>query len=59
MDFHDKQGDIAPQHYAFLVSESEFDQVLARMREQGLSFWADPGHTEAGKINHRDGGRGV
>ena len=47
------------EHYAFLVSEAEFDAVFARIRERGLPYWADPGHREAGQINRHDGGRGV
>ena len=50
---------IAPQHYAFLVSEDEFDQIYGRIREQGLDHWADPTTTQPGEINHHDGGRGV
>lgn len=46
-------------HYAFLVSEAEFDAIFARIRERGLQYWADPGHHHLGEINHNDGGRGV
>lgn len=59
LDFMDVRGPIASQHYAFLVTEDEFDQILGRIRERGLQYWADPGHTRAGEINHNDGGRGV
>jgi catechol 2,3-dioxygenase-like lactoylglutathione lyase family enzyme len=59
LDFADREGDIAGQHYAFLVSEEEFDQIFGRIQSLGLSYWADPGHTEPGQINTRDGGRGV
>lgn len=52
-------GPIRPQHYAFLVSETEFDQIWARIKERGLAFWADPFHQHEGQINHNDGGRGV
>ena len=52
-------GPIQPQHYAFLISEADFDAVFGRIGEQGLQFWADPGHCRPGKINHNDGGRGV
>lgn len=48
-----------PQHYAFLVSEAEFDQIFGRVRARGLAYWADPGKKEQGTINHHDGGRGV
>ena len=30
------------QHYAFLVSEDEFDEILARIVDRGLTYWADP-----------------
>ena len=47
------------EHYAFLVSEAEFDAILARIQARGLPTWADPRHTLPGRINHHDGGRGV
>ena len=47
------------QHYAFLISENEFDEVFGRIRERGLDYWADPFRRQATEINHRDGGRGV
>jgi catechol 2,3-dioxygenase-like lactoylglutathione lyase family enzyme len=50
---------VTPQHYAFLVSEEEFDQIWARIRERGLTFWADPFHQRPGDINTNDGGRGL
>jgi catechol 2,3-dioxygenase-like lactoylglutathione lyase family enzyme len=59
VDFMDKEGEIRKQHYAFLVSEAEFDQILARVKEQGLSHWADPAQMKAAEINRHDGGRGV
>jgi catechol 2,3-dioxygenase-like lactoylglutathione lyase family enzyme len=59
VDFMDKEGEIRSQHYAFLVSEGEFDQIFGRLKGQGLNHWADPGQTKAAEINHHDGGRGV
>jgi catechol 2,3-dioxygenase-like lactoylglutathione lyase family enzyme len=59
VDFMEKDGEIAGQHYAFLVSEAEFDQILARVRGKELSYWADPGQTREGEINMHDRGRGV
>jgi catechol 2,3-dioxygenase-like lactoylglutathione lyase family enzyme len=58
VDFLDKDGEISPQHYAFLVSEAEFDGIFGRVKEDRLSFWADPALSEEGEINTRDGGRG-
>jgi catechol 2,3-dioxygenase-like lactoylglutathione lyase family enzyme len=58
--FLDADGmEIQSQHYAFLVSEKEFDQIFGRIRSRGLKYWADPGRSEEGKINHHFGGRGV
>jgi len=50
---------LVPNHYAFLVSEEEFDAILGRVVERGLEHWADPQRSEPGRINHHDGGRGV
>jgi catechol 2,3-dioxygenase-like lactoylglutathione lyase family enzyme len=58
IDFLDKDGEISPQHYAFLVSEEEFDQIFGRVKDRGLSFWADPACSNPGEINTHDGGRG-
>lgn len=52
-------GTISPQHYAFLVSEDEFDAIYGRIVERGLDHWADPSHRVPGRINTNDGGRGV
>jgi catechol 2,3-dioxygenase-like lactoylglutathione lyase family enzyme len=59
LDFMHLEGEIPWHHYAFLVSEAEFDQILGRIRARGLPFWADPGHKIPGQINHMDGGRGI
>jgi catechol 2,3-dioxygenase-like lactoylglutathione lyase family enzyme len=59
LDFAAADGPIQPQHYAFLISEVDFDAVFGRIRERGLEYWADPGRYRPGEINHNDGGRGV
>ena len=59
LDFIDADGEITPQHYAFLVGETEFDEIFGRMRERELPYWADPFQRQRGEINSRDGGRGV
>ena len=59
LDFADDHGPVHPQHYAFLVDESGFDEIFGRIRERGLRYWADPGRRRAGEINTNDGGRGV
>lgn len=57
LDF-DNSADVRPQHYAFLVTEEEFDPIFDRVKAEGVQYYADPGHQRAGEINTRDGGRG-
>jgi catechol 2,3-dioxygenase-like lactoylglutathione lyase family enzyme len=59
LDFADDHGEPVPAHYAFLVSETEFDEIFGRIKEHGLGYWADPGHRRPNAINTNDGGRGV
>jgi catechol 2,3-dioxygenase-like lactoylglutathione lyase family enzyme len=58
LDFIDVEV-LHPQHYAFLVSDAEFDEILDRIRARGLTFWADPFKQSAGSWNTDDGGRGL
>jgi catechol 2,3-dioxygenase-like lactoylglutathione lyase family enzyme len=59
LDFADDHGRVHPQHYAFLVDESEWDEIFGRIRERGLTYWADPMKKRPGEFNTNDGGRGV
>lgn len=47
-----------PQHYAFLVSDTEFDSALSRIQSAGIQFYADFDRAGRGEINHLYGGRG-
>lgn len=59
LDVADGPGEVHPQHYAFLVDEQEFDEILGRIVERGLTYWADPYHRRPNAINTHDGGRGL
>ncbi|MCW7945760.1 glyoxalase/bleomycin resistance protein/dioxygenase [Streptomyces hygroscopicus] len=59
LDYMDAAESITPQHYAFLVSEDDFDAIFTRIRAADLPYWADPYHDRPGEINHNDGGRGA
>lgn len=59
LDFMRVDDPITPQHYAFLLTEAEFDEVFARLDARGLDHWADPNLSRRGEINRHDGGRGV
>lgn len=59
LDFADTDEPIRPLHYAFLVTERQFDEIFARITERCPQWWADPGRTRPREINRNDGGRGV
>jgi catechol 2,3-dioxygenase-like lactoylglutathione lyase family enzyme len=59
LDFVETDGEIPQLHYAFLVTESEFDEIFERIRSRGLKYWSDPFRHEPDAINAWDDGRGV
>lgn len=50
---------ISSRHFAFLVSEEEFDAILGRIEGRGMPYWADPFRKHSGEINRWDDGRGL
>jgi len=42
LDFCNADYAPEPQHYAFLVSEKEFDAIFGRIQKKGIGYWADP-----------------
>jgi catechol 2,3-dioxygenase-like lactoylglutathione lyase family enzyme len=59
IDFHVTSEPVHPEHYAFLVDEGTFDEVLGRIRERQLPFWGEPDKSLPGEWNTNDGGRGL
>ncbi|MGB5495423.1 MAG: VOC family protein [Sedimenticolaceae bacterium] len=59
LDLIEASAPISSRHFAFLVSESEFDEIFARIKSKDLAYWADPFHKEPRAINRWDDGRGV
>jgi hypothetical protein len=59
VDFINSGNDpVKSRHFAFLVSDAEFDAIFARIKARGLSHWADPMGTVENQINTHFGGRG-
>ncbi len=58
LDFADA-SDVRSQHYAFVVSEDEFDAIFGRITDEGVAFGSGPYSADDGEINHRRGGRGL
>jgi catechol 2,3-dioxygenase-like lactoylglutathione lyase family enzyme len=59
LDFADSNEEFSRTHYAFLVTEEEFDAIYRRIQERDLAHWADPQQHRPQEINHHNGGRGV
>ncbi|MBL1244783.1 MAG: VOC family protein [Sulfurimonas sp.] len=58
-DFMIKEGKFTKMHYAFKVSEKEFDEVFTRIKEKDLEFGSSPMNLRDGEINRKYNGRGV
>ena len=58
LDF-DERGAFDMHHYAFKVSEAEFDEIFGRVKAEGIGYGSGPRSRTDGAINHRNGGRGV
>ncbi len=60
LDFDNRDGPIESHHYAFHVSEADFDAIFGRIKAQGIPYGSGPREkVNDGDINHRRGGRGV
>jgi extradiol dioxygenase family protein len=59
IDLIETKEPISSRHFAFLVSEPEFDAIFARLEVRGIAYFADPFHKKPGVINHWDDGRGM
>lgn len=60
LDFHaDDDPEAKASHFAFLVSEDEFDAGLAHLEATGTTYYPGPHLSRPGEINHNDGGRGL
>jgi len=57
--FSDEDAEIASHHYAFHVSDAEFDAIFGRIKAKGLAYGSGPTHLTNGKLNDWGGGRGV
>lgn len=59
---YDRADDFEPHHYAFMLSEQEFDAALARIQHNGITHYGDPRCQQIGQIyasKHTQGRRGT
>src|SRR5580658_1384272 len=57
-DFDDRRP-FEIHHYAFHVSDAEFDAIFARVKARGLAFGGDPHDPENMRVREFNGGRTV
>ena len=59
LDFDDDVDGFDIHHYAFHVSDEEFDAIFSRIQQAGLPYGSEPWNLENRKLNNWNGGRGV
>ena len=52
-------NEFSSNHYAFKVSELQFDEILERIKLDNIVFGSGPSLVDDGNINHNYCGRGV
>ena len=57
LDF-DTRASFESHHYAFKVSDPDFDAIFQRVAGEGIPYGSGPRSPDDMAINHRDGGRG-
>ncbi len=58
LDFDDAEN-FDHHHYAFKVSDEDFDAIFGRIKAEGIAYGSGPSLSQDMEINHRRGGRGV
>jgi catechol 2,3-dioxygenase-like lactoylglutathione lyase family enzyme len=54
---YDHAEDFEPHHYAFLVSDEEFEAAFARIVDANITYYADPACRQPGEIYTSNGTR--
>jgi catechol 2,3-dioxygenase-like lactoylglutathione lyase family enzyme len=55
----DDEDTFESHHYAFHVSDAEFDAIFGRIKKAGMTYGSAPWSIDDGKLNDWGGGRGV
>lgn len=56
LDF-DYSDDVHVNHYAFQLSDEEFEAAFGRIKDSGITYYADPGCQQAGQVYASKNGR--
>jgi catechol 2,3-dioxygenase-like lactoylglutathione lyase family enzyme len=58
LDF-DNRDNFESHHYAFKVTDREFDEIFGRVKSERVRYGSSPSEPENERVNHNDGGRGA
>jgi catechol 2,3-dioxygenase-like lactoylglutathione lyase family enzyme len=56
---YDNRDSFDSHHYAFVVSDQEFEEIFERLKLENVGYGSGPFDPTDGKINTRRGGRGL
>ena len=57
---YDHYDEVDEHHYAFAVSDAEFEAAFGRIRDAGITFYADPACRQPGQVySGKNGNRGT
>ena len=59
LDFDDRRDRFEVHHYAFHLSEAEFDATFGRVKDKGLTYGSQPWSHTDGQVREVNGGRTV
>jgi catechol 2,3-dioxygenase-like lactoylglutathione lyase family enzyme len=59
LDFDDRREHFEPHHYAFHISEEEFDAIFGRVKAAGLIYGSQPWSQQDMQVDNSQGGRKV
>ena len=58
-DFDDGRDPVTHEHYAFHVTDEEFDDIFGRVKDEGLSYGSEPFAQDNMQVYDMWGGRGI
>lgn len=57
---YDHADEVVHHHYAFALSDTEFEAAFGRIRDAGITYYADPACRQAGQVYaSKNGNRGT
>ena len=54
---YDHSDDVHTNHYAFQLSDTEFEGAFGRIKDAGITYYADPGCRQEGQVYASKNGR--